>query len=239
MPSSLRLKQVLFFLLLIISPTYPLPLCLFCVGLSSRHTASSVKLGSGKKEKNKCPRLASFSSCSPPSKHQFLLLPLPAYKQSEENINTPVCFGFNPRPHPKDFPLTSPYIPEKLFKHTLFLFLQRKVIWRFLWNVDESSFSSLCPEKTHLSHPCGFCLVFPDEVEHWGGEGSCIFWKIAVENFSSWRLRSTIIYMLMKPEMTFSPVWSDLKLCDFSLVCHFTPCVFLIVVSYKNSFTEG
>ena len=30
------------------------------------------------------------------------------------------------------------------------------------------------------------------------------------------------------------PFWSDLKLCDFPLVCHFTPCVFLISVSSNN-----
>ena len=30
------------------------------------------------------------------------------------------------------------------------------------------------------------------------------------------------------------PFWSDLKLCDFPLVCHFTPCVFLISVSCNN-----
>lgn len=125
-----------------------------------------------------------------------------------------------------------------------FLCKETNIIWGFLWNVDEPHFSSLCTKKTYLSHPCGFCLslcyVISDGVEGWGrwrklhhGERR---WKTAVENLDGGRLESTTIYMLMKTRNgLFSPVWSDLKVCDFCLVCHFTPCVFLIVVSYKNS----
>lgn len=140
--------------------------------------------------------------------------------------------------HPKGLSLTSAYIPEKLLKDTFFFLLQRKVIWCFLWNVDESYFSSLCTEKTHLSHPCGFCLMFHDGVESMRRRKLHLLerWKIALENFGSRRLGSTTIYMLMKTRNDFFLFWSDLKLCDFSLVCHFTPCVFLIVVNYKNSF---
>lgn len=51
-------------------------------------------------------------------------------------------------------------------------------------------------------------------------------WETAVENPDGSGLKSTTIYMLIKTRIGFSLVWSDLELCDFSLVWHFTPLCF-------------